>query len=83
MREKKTAAAPEPPESGSAETPVPGDRSDGALRSRGAAVEVRRYSDEEIAAWDAADRLAAPERARILEAVALRKRSSSRPAARR
>ena len=83
MREKKTAAPRKPPENRSAEILVPGDRSDGILRSRGAAVEVRRYSDEEIAAWDAADRLAAPERARILEAVALRKRSSSRPAARR
>ena len=83
MREKKTAAAPKPPESGSAEIPAPGDRRDEGLRSRGVAVEVRRYSDEEIAAWDAADRLAAPERARILDAVARRKQSSSRPAARR
>ena len=49
------------------------DRPDQLVLRPGMVLEVQRYTDEEIAAWDAADSLDESERARILDAVARRK----------
>lgn len=49
------------------------DRSAEIVLRPGIVLEFERYTDEQIAEWDAADRLDDAERARLLRALNLRK----------
>ncbi len=49
------------------------DRPEEIVLRPGIVLEFERYSDEQIAEWDAADRLDGEERARLLQALNLRK----------
>lgn len=45
------------------------DRPEEIVLRPGIVLEFERYSDEQIAGWDAADKLADEERARLLQAL--------------
>jgi hypothetical protein len=49
------------------------DRSKEIVLRPGIVLEFERYTDEQIAEWDDADRLGGEERARLLQALNLRK----------